>query len=108
MGGQGTASGKPGFPEAAAAISAKPAPTDLSGPQSSPAATPHARSLLLHVCCGPCAVMPITRLLGAGEPLPMWAGDRHLLPLVFDDDPRPFHGVMPYVDGRPASWTYHR
>ena len=40
--------------------------------------------------------------------LPLWEGDRHFLPLVFDDDPRPFHGVMPYVDGRPASWTYHR
>ena len=40
--------------------------------------------------------------------LPMWAGDRHWLPLVFDHDPRAFHGVMPYVDGEPASWTYHR
>ena len=57
---------------------------------------------------GPLDWVPIDRLLGAGEPLPMWAGDRHFLPLVFDDDPRPFHGVMPYVDGRPASWTYHR
>ena len=32
----------------------------------------------------------------------MWPGDRHFLALVFDDDPRPFHGVMPYVDGAPA------
>jgi 8-oxo-dGTP diphosphatase len=40
--------------------------------------------------------------------LPMWEGDRHFLPLVFDDDPRPFHGVMPYRDGRMLSWRYSR
>jgi 8-oxo-dGTP diphosphatase len=40
--------------------------------------------------------------------LPMWEGDRHFLPLVFDDDPRPFHGVMPYRDGRMQSWSYSR
>ena len=40
--------------------------------------------------------------------LPMWEGDRHFLPLVFDEDPRPFHGHMPYRDGRPLSWTYVR
>ena len=40
--------------------------------------------------------------------LPMWEGDRHFLPLVFDDDPRPFHGVMPYQDGRMQSWAYTR
>jgi 8-oxo-dGTP diphosphatase len=40
--------------------------------------------------------------------LPMWEGDRHFLPLVFDDDPRPFHGVMPYDGGRPVSWTVGR
>ncbi len=39
--------------------------------------------------------------------LPMWEGDRYWLPLVFDDGP-PFHGVMPYVDGRPASWSFAR
>ena len=27
--------------------------------------------------------------------LPLWAGDRQFLPLVFDADPRAFHGVMP-------------
>jgi 8-oxo-dGTP diphosphatase len=37
--------------------------------------------------------------------LPMWEGDRRWLPLVFGDGP-PFHGVMPYVDGHPASWSY--
>ena len=40
--------------------------------------------------------------------LPMWEGDRHFLPLVFDGDPRPFHGCMPYAGGRPLSWTYRR
>jgi 8-oxo-dGTP diphosphatase len=38
--------------------------------------------------------------------LPLWEGDRHFLPLVFDRTGRPFHGVMPYRDGRPVSWTY--
>jgi 8-oxo-dGTP diphosphatase len=37
--------------------------------------------------------------------LPLWEGDRHFLPLVFGGDSRPFHGVMPYRDGRPVSWT---
>ncbi|MFD0740446.1 NUDIX domain-containing protein [Lysobacter koreensis] len=42
------------------------------------------------------------------EALPMWEGDRQFLPLVFDADPRPFHGVMPYRDGRMVSWRYSR
>lgn len=40
--------------------------------------------------------------------LPMWEGDRHFLPLVFDGDPRPFHGYLPYVDGHPVGWSYVR
>jgi 8-oxo-dGTP diphosphatase len=40
--------------------------------------------------------------------LPLWDGDRHFLPLVFDGDPRAFHGVMPYADGRAVSWSYTR
>ncbi|WP_420207864.1 NUDIX hydrolase [Candidatus Electronema sp. JC] len=40
--------------------------------------------------------------------LPMWEGDRFFLPLVFDGDPRPFHGVMPYSQGRPVSWSHFR
>jgi 8-oxo-dGTP diphosphatase len=40
--------------------------------------------------------------------LPLWDGDRHFLPLVFDDDPRAFHGVMPYRDGSMVSWTCSR
>lgn len=40
--------------------------------------------------------------------LPMWPGDRHFLPLVFDKDPRLFHGHMPYKDGQPVSWNFQR
>ena len=42
------------------------------------------------------------------EDLPMWEGDKFFLPLVFDDDPRIFHGCMPYEAGRPLSWTCTR
>lgn len=42
------------------------------------------------------------------DDLPMWEGDRQFLPLVFDGDPRPFHGVMPYAGGRMQSWHYSR
>jgi 8-oxo-dGTP diphosphatase len=44
----------------------------------------------------------------AMEKLPLWEGDHHFLPLVFDADIRPFHGVMPYLDGRMLSWKYSR
>ena len=47
---------------------------------------------------------PVARLLE----LPMWEGDRFFLPLVFDQDPRPFHGYMPYQNGRLLSWSYQR
>lgn len=40
--------------------------------------------------------------------LPLWGGDKNFLPLVFDDDPRVFHGVMPYDHGRPTGWSFHR
>ena len=40
--------------------------------------------------------------------LPLWEGDRHFLPLVFDADPRAFHGVMPYRDGKLLSWHCER
>ena len=42
------------------------------------------------------------------EELPLWEGDRYFLPLIFDGDPRPFHGCMPYENGRPVSWRYFR
>ncbi len=50
---------------------------------------------------GPLAWHDIHHLDG----LPMWAGDRHFLPLVFGDGPM-FHGLLPYVDGEPGSWSY--
>jgi 8-oxo-dGTP diphosphatase len=37
--------------------------------------------------------------------LPLWEGDRFFLPLVFDPAWRQFHGVMPYRDGHPVSWS---
>lgn len=37
--------------------------------------------------------------------LPLWEGDYTWLPLVFDETVGQFHGVMPYVDGRPAGWS---
>jgi 8-oxo-dGTP diphosphatase len=46
--------------------------------------------------------------IGALGELPLWEGDRNVLPLVFDADPRPFHGVMPYHDGRMVSWSFSR
>ena len=38
--------------------------------------------------------------------LPLWEGDRHFLPLVFDRTITQFHGVMPYRNGKPLSWAY--
>lgn len=52
--------------------------------------------------------VPIARIL-ANE-LPMWPGDRLWLPMVFDDDPRTFHGIEPY-DGLNLvedGWHYTR
>ncbi len=40
-----------------------------------------ARSLLLHVCCGPCAVMPITRLLDEGFAVTAWYMNPNIHPL---------------------------
>ena len=50
--------------------------------------------------------VPLARLLTLE--LDLWPGDRHFLPLVFDDAPAIFHGVMPYRDGQPVSWSYSR
>ena len=60
-----------------------------------------ARDRLLAACSTDDAVR-------AAAGLPMWAGDRHFVPLVFDDDPRPFHGTMPYAGDQPKSWTFER
>ena len=40
--------------------------------------------------------------------LPLWEGDRLFLPYVFELTSAPFHGVMPYRDGKPVSWTVTR
>lgn len=42
------------------------------------------------------------------DTLPMWEGDRFFLPMVFDKDPRVFHGYMPYAGNKPLSWNYSR
>ena len=46
--------------------------------------------------------IPVDRILE----LPLWEGDRYFLPLVFGNDPRQFHGVMPYENGKPTGWDY--
>lgn len=48
--------------------------------------------------------VPVERVLRLE--LPLWPGDKFFLPLVFGDDPRQFHGVMPYRDGEPVGWSY--
>jgi len=53
---------------------------------------------------GPLEWVEVERL----SDLPMWEGDRHFLSLVFDGDPRPFHGYLPYEDGRPVGWSFTR
>jgi len=56
----------------------------------------------------------IDRLTSAADPRSMVrvkpgvVFDGRLALLVFDNDPRPFHGHMPYRDGRPVSWQYSR
>lgn len=40
--------------------------------------------------------------------VPLWQGDKHILPLVFDDNPIPFHGYMPYVESKPQNWFFAR
>jgi 8-oxo-dGTP diphosphatase len=38
--------------------------------------------------------------------VPMWESDRHFLPLIFAPEPKPFHGVMPFSQGRAVSWSF--
>ncbi|MHA6511141.1 NUDIX hydrolase [Tessaracoccus sp. Z1128] len=40
--------------------------------------------------------------------LPMWDGDRHFLPLVFDESVPQFHGVLPYEGGHSVGWRVSR
>lgn len=44
--------------------------------------------------------------VGRVHTLPLWDGDRHFLPLVFDRAGPQFHGVMAYKDGKPLGWNY--
>ena len=39
---------------------------------------------------------------------PLWDGDHHFLPLVFDANPPPLHGVMRYREERLQWWSYSR
>jgi 8-oxo-dGTP diphosphatase len=48
--------------------------------------------------------VPLTSL----STLSLWPSDRLFLPMVFDDDPRPFHGYMPYHNGEMVIWSYER
>lgn len=46
--------------------------------------------------------------IGKLDQFPMWKGDRYFLPFVFDDDPKMFHGYMPYNKEDPLSWSFSR
>ncbi len=46
--------------------------------------------------------------LDAIPTLSLWPSDHNFLPLVFDDDSRLFHGIMPYDNGTMVSWSYQR
>lgn len=59
------------------------------------------RSRLLQACSDDPGVR-------AEADLPMWAGDRHFVPMVFDNDSRPFHGTMPYDGDQPLDWSFER
>ena len=52
-----------------------------------------------------CSEDPIAR---SQSRLTFWDGDRHFLPLLFDQDSRQFHGVMPYAGGEPVGWNFER
>lgn len=53
----------------------------VSGPGSG-AARRGAMSLLLHVCCGPCALMPLSRLLDEGFAVTAWFMNPNIQPLA--------------------------
>jgi len=37
--------------------------------------------------------------------IPMWEGDKYFIPLLLTHTDKQFHGVMPYKNGRPISWS---
>lgn len=53
---------------------------------------------------GPLEWVSITEL----QKLPLWEGDYLFLPLLFDDNPRAFHGWMDYDGDRVSHWSYTR
>jgi 8-oxo-dGTP diphosphatase len=53
---------------------------------------------------GTLAWVPLTDL----RDVPLWDSDHEWLPMVFDDDVRQFHGIMPYENGAMKSWSYQR
>ena len=48
--------------------------------------------------------VPLDSLLS----LSLWPSDRNFLPMVFDANQRPFHGIMPFEHGEMVSWSYQR
>jgi len=48
--------------------------------------------------------VPLSKLMS----LPLWEGDRYFLPLIFDENPTPFHGCMPYQKDKVLGWSYQR
>ena len=66
---------------ASGAVSGTPS-KPLAGPDASPCASLAGNSLLLHVCCGPCAVMPITRLQDEGFAVTAWFMNPNIQPLA--------------------------
>lgn len=69
-------------PLAASGSAAHPTASPTDSTADSPAVSPAGNSLLLHVCCGPCAVMPITRLLDEGFALTAWFMNPNIQPLA--------------------------
>ena len=68
-------------PSAAGHMPCKPA-NPIVSPADRPVASPAGNSLLLHVCCGPCAVIPITRLLDEGFAVTAWFMNPNIQPLA--------------------------
>lgn len=46
--------------------------------------------------------------LDALPTLSLWPSDHQFLPMVFDQEPRTFHGCMPFLHGEMVSWSYDR
>ncbi|MFO0936908.1 MAG: 8-oxo-dGTP diphosphatase [Gemmataceae bacterium] len=51
---------------------------------------------------GPLEWVDIEKVAG----LNLWEGDRSFLPYVLNLNSLPFHGIMPYLVGRPVSWEF--